>query len=240
MLFALLLLVGGNAFALQVQPMIFDMSATGPASRQVITVINTAPNPVPMELRVNRLDIGPNGETIRTEGGGEDFIIFPPQALIPANATQTFRVQWAGEPDLAESRSYNIAVSQLPVEVPSDDAGVSAQVQIVYNFLTTVTVAPANGVSVLDVLDAEAAQTPDGKRAVALTLENSGNRHGYLADAELTLDAGSWSRTLSPSEVRAFAGPGLVLPGHRRRILVPIDDLPSNPGRIAARLDFDG
>lgn len=240
-LFAVALVFGapGTGQALQVKPIIFDMSSAGSDSRKAITVTNSAATPVPMELLVNRLDLGPNGEMIKTPGGGEDFLIFPPQTIIPANSTQTFRIQWIGDPEIAESRSYNISVNQIPVKppaLPEDETRMS--IQIVYSFVATVTVRPPQGVSSFQIRNAEAAQDKDGKRGVALTIENSGNLHNYLANAEVRLQASDWSRKLAPPAVRALAGPGLVLPYHTRRIFIPIDDLPRNPGAVTASITF--
>lgn len=236
----LLWALAGPAEALQVKPMIFDMSAVGADSRKTLSVANDAATPVPMELVINRLDLGPNGEMIRSPGGEEDFLVFPPQTVIPPNATQTFRIQWIGDPDLAESRSYNISVNQLPVPPPETaDGGTHLSLQLVASFLTTVTVRPAQGLSSFQVRGAEATKTQDGKPAVALRVENTGNMHNYLANARIELRAGDWSKKLKPEEIHNRCGPGLVLPKHIRRIVIPMDDLPSRPGPITASVDFN-
>jgi len=239
---ALMLSLGGlpSAWALQVKPMVFDMSALGQDSRKVISVANDAATPVPMEVVVNRLDLGPNGEMIRTPGGGDDFLIFPPQTVIPAHATQTFRIQWVGDPDLPQSRSYNISVNQIPVQPPDSapPGGTRLSLQIVASFLTTVTVRPAQGLSSFEVRGAEATKTHEGKPAVALTVENTGNMHNYLANARVELRAGGWSEKLRPEDIRGRCGPALVLPGHTRRIVIPVNDLPSNPGPITGSVTF--
>lgn len=237
---ALLWALAGPAEALQVKPMIFDMSAVGADSRKTLSVANDADTPVPMEVVINRLDLGPNGEMIRSPGGEEDFLVFPPQTVIPPNATQTFRIQWIGDPDLAESRSYNISVNQLPVPPPETaDGGTRLSLQFVASFLTTVTVRPAQGMSSFQVRGAEATKTQDGKPAVALRVENTGNMHNYLSNARIELRAGDWSKKLKPEEIHNRCGPGLVLPGHTRRIVIPMEDLPSRPGPITASVDFN-
>lgn len=236
---AILWVLAATTEALQVKPMIFDMSAVGADSRKTLSVVNEAATPVPMELVVNRLDLGPNGEMIPSPGGEDDFLVFPPQTVIPPNATQTFRIQWIGDPDLAESRSYNISVKQLPVPPPeAADGGTHLSLQFVASFLTTVTVRPAQGRSSFEVRGAEATKTQDGKPAVALRVENTGNMHNYLANARIELRAKDWSKKLKPEEVQSRCGPGLVLPKHTRRIVIPMDDLPSHPGPITASVDF--
>ena len=49
------------------------------------------------------------------------FLVVPPQALMPPGATQNFRIQWVGEPQLCESQSY-----MLPVELPANVTQVQA------------------------------------------------------------------------------------------------------------------
>jgi len=226
-------------YALQVKPIIFDMNTVGAGSRTTITVINSAATPVPMELQVNRLDLGPNGEMIKTPGGGDDFMIFPPQTVIPPNSTQTFRIHWIGDPEIPESRSYNIEVNQLPVEAPKVAEGETRMsIQLVYSFVTTVTVRPPQGTSSFQVQKAEFSRNDQGQSGVALTVENTGNLHNYLANAEVQLEAGSWSKRLTPQTVRVLAGPGLVLPRHMRRIFIPLEDVPGNTGALSATVSF--
>ena len=64
--------------------------------------------------------------------------MFPPQAVVPAGGTQTFRIQWVGEPNIQKSQSYMFSVNQLPVKRKSQDSGV----QVVFNFGVIVSVAP--------------------------------------------------------------------------------------------------
>lgn len=239
LLAAMTLGMPGAAHALQVKPIIFDMSTAGAESRTTITVINSAATPVPMELQVNRLDLGPNGEMIKSPGGGDDFMIFPPQTVIPPNATQTFRIHWIGDPEIPESRSYNIEVNQLPVEAPKvADGETRMSIQLVYSFVTTVTVRPPQGTSSFQIRKAEFSRNEQGKSGVALTVENTGNLHNYLANADIQLDAENWSKKLTPQTVRVLAGPGLVLPRHVRRIFIPLEDLPGNTGALSATVSF--
>ena len=236
---ATLLSTPGGARALQVQPVIFDMSSTGSGTRQSITVVNSASKPVPMELKVNRLDLGPHGEMIKSPGGEDDFLIFPPQTIVPAHSTQTFRIQWVGDPAIAESRSYNILVNQIPVEVPESGSGKGKlSLQIVYSFVTTVTVRPPAGEASFRLRNAKAETNKEGKYGIALTIENTGNLHNYLANADVAVEAGNWSKDLSPQTVRALAGPGLILPHHTRTIFIPLEDMPKNPGSVSAEVRF--
>ena len=228
-----------DVLALQVSPLVIDMNTVGPDSRKVITVVNSADKQVPMELKVNKLDLGLNGELIRTEGGEDDFLIFPPQTVIPGGATQIFRIQWIGDPNIDKSRSYNISVNQIPVEMgEASEDKTSVRLQIVYSFLSVVTVRPPEGKSSFQIRSVERAEISKGRPAVAITIENTGNLHNYLANAHLILsDANGWQKEMSPTEVGASSS-GLVLPGNTRRLVVAVPDLPADTGPIDARVDF--
>ena len=69
---------------------------------------------------------------------GDEFLVFPPQAVVPAGATQSFRIQWVGEPNIQKSQSYMFSVNQLPVKRKAGESGV----QVVFNFGVIVSVAP--------------------------------------------------------------------------------------------------
>ena len=61
------------------------------------------------------------------------------QAMIQPGQTQTFRVQYVGDPDLARSKHYYVTVAQLPVQMPQGQSAI----QILYNFQVLVSVSPS-------------------------------------------------------------------------------------------------
>lgn len=114
---ALGLLLGGlplGAQALWVEPMWLEMTPLGRASSASLTVVNTAGKPVLVEGHVARRTIGRDGEEVLTPAD-DRFLVFPPEAAIRPGATQAFRVQWLGEPDLAESEAYYITLKGTPL-----------------------------------------------------------------------------------------------------------------------------
>ena len=128
------------AAAMSVSPIVIDLSVTGRNARNQISVINTLTYDLPVEINVSEVYVDENGVTSTKDVGEDNFMIFPPQALIKPGATQVFRVQWVGEP-IDESKSYIFSVAQLPVEL---DKGVSG-IQLLYNFQVVVNVAPLQG-----------------------------------------------------------------------------------------------
>jgi fimbrial chaperone protein len=228
----LLVLVGGtSAWALNVQPLALDMVAIGSNSRTTIQAVNDSAQPMPVEIVIKKLDIAPDGKTTETPAG-EEFVVFPPQAVVPPGGTQSFRVQWVGAPDIKKSQTYIFSVNQLPVKMKQGDSGV----QMVFNFGVLANVAPAGGQSALKLLSAESAS--DGKKqGAAITVENPSAMYAYFSDAKLTLESGSWRKVLSPGELRRLIGYSVVQPGKTRRILVPID-MPAGSGKINASIEY--
>ena len=229
---ALLTMAGlGPAFALHVEPLVLDMVSVGQHARGVIQVVNDSAKPLPVELVTKKLDIETDGKSV-TSPADKDFLVFPPQATVPPGATQSFRVQWVGEPNIKKSQSYMFSVNQLPVRLKAGDSGV----QMVFNFGVIVNVAPPGVQSALKLVSTEAA-TEGGKRGAAITVENPSEMYSYLSEAKLVLESGSWRKTLSGPEFKDAVGYGVVQPGKRRRFFIAAD-VPAGAGQVTANLDY--
>ncbi len=219
------------ALALNVQPLALDMVAVGSHAHEVIQVINDTASPMPVEVAVKKLDIAIDGKTIES-AAGDEFLIFPPQAVVPAGATQSFRVQWVGEPNIQKSQSYMFSVNQLPVKRKAGESGV----QIVFNFGVIVSVAPAGMQSGMKLVSAEPAKE-GGKRGAAITVENPSSMYSYFADAGIVLESGSWHKAFKAGELREAIGYGVVLPGKKRRFFVP-GEVPEGAAQVSATLNY--
>ena len=235
-----ILLGAGAALAMTVQPVVVNLTTSGRGMSQVITVENTFAQPLPVEIRVEELSLEANG----VKGTGSDpgdLLIFPTQALIQPGQTQSFRVQFVGDPDLAKSKHYYATVAQLPVKLPEGQSAI----QILYNFQVLVSVAPGGAKPALKIESAEVVRDQAGKAVAALTLSNSSNAHGYLSRGRLRLVQKDGSgkeifrRTLSGPEVQQTVGFGLVGAGQTRRVVVPVE-LPSDSGTLEAQFTPEG
>jgi fimbrial chaperone protein len=221
--------------AMTVQPVILNLTSSGREMTQVVTVENTFANPLPVEMRVQELTA--DGEGIHTTGKDPgDLLVFPMQALIPPGQTQTFRVQYVGDPELARSKHYYVTAAQLPVELP---AGQSA-IQILYNFQVLVSVAPIGIKPALAVTGAGIERNEAGSPVPVITVANSSAAHGYLSGGRLQIvqrDASGeaiFRRTLPGPEIQQIIGFGLVAAGQTRRVVLPIE-LPSDGGTLEAK-----
>ncbi len=220
------------AHAINVQPLVLDMVSIGANARGAIQVVNDSAAPLPVELVINRLEIDEAGK-LSERAAGDEFLVFPPQAIVPPGATQSFRVQWVGDPSIKRSQSYMFSVNQLPVKRKGGESGV----QVVFNFGVIVNVAPAGAQSALKLTKSELA-TEGGKRGAAITVENPSAMHAYFADSGVVLEGGGWRKVVSSGELKQVIGYGVVQPGKKRRFLVPVADMPASVSQVSARLDY--
>lgn len=222
------------AMAMTVQPVVIDLQNSGRGMTQIITVENTFATPLPVEMRIEQLALVESGVKLTGKDPG-DLLVFPPQTLIQPGQTQTFRVQYVGDPDLKASKHYYVTVAQLPVKLPEGQSAI----QILYNFQVLVSIAPAGAKPALTIQSAGISRNDTGKPVATLLLGNASAAHGYLSSGRLRIIQKDVSgkevfrRTLSGPEVQQTIGFGLVGAGQTRRVTVPVE-LPVDGGSVEA------
>jgi P pilus assembly chaperone PapD len=223
-----------DAHAMSVTPLAIELSSNGSQNKSTLRVHNDSAAPIPIEIKVSRLSIDEAGEPTNQPENGK-FLIFPPQATIAPGSTQSFRVQWAGKPDLQQSESYMFSVNQLPVVM---DAGKSG-VQIVFNFAVLVNVSPAKSSAVIDLVSTQVVESSKNGRNPLIIVENTGNRHALLGRSNIILRSGDWVKKFSGSQLRdVIGGLGLVQPGKKRRFRLGTD-LPPQITRFEAQIELE-
>lgn len=225
---------GSPARAMSVSPTHIEMTSAGSGSRTQIVVQNDSDAPLPVEAVIKQLSVDENGVQ-KTSDGSQNFLVFPPQTMIPAGGTQVFRVSWVGEPMLRASESYVITIAQLPVKMQTKPN----QVQVVMAFGVVINVAPPEGSAALRLVGSDVARGKDGKNNLVVTVENPANVHALLPKATIHLAANGWSKTLTPQQLEQLVGIGLVQPGKRRRFVLHVP-LPANVSRVEAKLNYPG
>ena len=228
-----------SALAMTVQPVVVDLQTAGRSMSQVITVENTFAAPLPVELTVQELELTGDGVKLTGKDPG-DLLVFPPQALIQPGQTQTFRIQYVGDPELARSKHYYITVAQLPVKLPEGQSAI----QILYNFQVLVSVSPSGMKPAIEVAGASIGQNPEGKPVPVIEVSNASSAHGYLSGGRLRIvekdGAGKevFRRTMTGPEIQQTLGFGLIGGGQKRRVTVPVE-LPSATGTVEASFTAD-
>ena len=226
--------------ATTVTPVVLDLQTTGRAVTSSVSVTNNSAGPMTVEIVTTLLQPTATGfSSLESENVDDDLLVSPPSVLIPAGKTQTFRVQWIGDPDLAQSKHYYVGVNQLPVKLPDGDSAV----QVVYNFNVLVSVSATNEKPQLSVASV-APVVIDGKVFAAVTVRNTGAAHGYISQHKLKIAAISptgtelFSKTISGEEFQSMVGYGLVASGQTRTVNVPLDQ-PSAPGATMTAVLMD-
>jgi len=238
-MFCAALLPAQAASAMTVQPVVIDLQTAGRDMSAVVTVENTFATPLPVELSVQELELTPEGvkQTGRDPG---DLLVFPPQAIIEPGQTQTFRVQYVGDPALAKSKHYYVTVAQMPVKLPEGQSAI----QILYNFQVLISIKPAGIKPKIFVQGASIGRTEEGKPVPVLSVTNESPAHGYLANGSLRIvekDASGkqvFSKTYSGAEIQQTMGFGLIGGGQTRNVTVPVE-LPAVDGTVEASFSLD-
>lgn len=230
-LFAALMgvLAGMPAHALTVTPITIEMSSTGKNTRAVITITNTSNEPTAIEPTFDRVTLSESGTASREEGGAENFLILPLQAMLQPGATQTFRVQWVGAPDIPQSESYFITFNQLPVEGITKKAGLS----ILTAFSVAVNVAPSIVRPAIQLINTSLDQS--GKPVI--TVQNPTAAHALMKDASITVHADGHDYEVSMPGFQQSYGNGLLQPWRKRRFVLPME-LPPGTRALSASLDY--
>ena len=224
------------AWAVSVTPVVVDLQPSGSRMSQVVTIENKYARPVVLEIKIQEATYTDDG----LKGTGkesEDLLVFPPQMSIEPGKTQAIRIQYVGDPALAQSKHYFVTVAQLPVKL---DESAGSVVQLLYNFQVVVGVSVAGAKPNLQVTKSEITTTGDGKPRATITLTNDAATYGYLTGGTLRIvekdRAGKevFNRALNSEQIEVEIGYGLVGAGQTRRMTTPIE-LPTAEGSLEVR-----
>ena len=232
-LFFFLLFITKNSFAFDVSPSVIELRAAGKSTNSSLRVANDSKKPLPIEVVIYQVEVGVNG-VVSKKKAGDEFLVFPPQAMIAPGASQNFKVKWVGIPDIQKSQNYIFSVNQIPVKTLATD---EKKVEIVFNHTVIVNVAPTEGSSELNLAKTEIGKDKKGILRPILTISNSKNIHARLSDANIHLSSDDWSEKLSAAYLRQHLGLGLVQAGKTRRFILKID-IPETLTDLKASIDY--
>ena len=203
---------------MRVSPMVIEMESRGTDATARIEVQNINTGNLAFETRVFRMDIDADGVITETPAD-DDFLIFPPQGILPAGGRQVVRLQWLGAPEPDTSQAYYVSVEQLPVTLePTPDVKAANVAPVFYQ-------PPALP---------GAAEQPPMQEGVAITLRNDGRRHAMMSNFSWQLvgtnKEGKFLRVdLSPEELSRVIGTGFVPAQGERVFRLPVPGFGSGP-----------
>lgn len=189
--FSTLLWTSAAEAGLRAQPMSYDLTPSGSGTRQDVRVENTGDQPSPVEVRVERREILPDGNEKRT-AAEDDFLVFPPQAILPPNGFQTFRVQYVGDATIPSTKLFVVTIAQMPVKSARQESGV----EFLFNLGTLAAVSPENSKPDIVVTSVRPAMEA-GKLEV--TVRNEGTRYARLRN-------GTWAFTSPNGQSEVLEG----------------------------------
>lgn len=210
------------AVALLVRPIIVEMSTVGSDANTTIEVVNDRNTPVTVELTVAKLTVPERGAVETEADEGDDFLIFPPQAIIAPGGRQNFRVRWVGDPQIDQTQLFMFTTSELPVDIPEGTTGV----QLYYAVQSVVAVSPPGAKAEVTVSRVERSQNGD-EQGLLVSFANLGAKHAFISNAQLELRAGGWRKVFTEQELSGAFGLGLVPAAGSRTMFLPVEDVPA-------------
>ncbi|KGB54553.1 hypothetical protein FG91_01954 [Sphingopyxis sp. LC81] len=246
--FAALAVLVTPALAMRVSPMVVEMESRGSNAVARIEIQNINPGNLAFQTRIFRMEIDKEGNFTETPAD-DQFLVFPPQGVLPASGRQVVRLQWVGDAEPATSQAFYVSVEQLPVAFePGAADSVGAQVQVLYNMRALVVVAPPGAkpeVKATEVKQANyqppalpgATEKPPMQDGVEITLKNSGRRHAMMSNFGWQLEGtdreGKWLRVdISPEELNRAVGTGYVPALGERIFRVPVPGFGPGPIKL--------
>lgn len=195
---------GVAAFDIQPTASVIDL----PHHRSGITLTVRNPRKVDLAVTTEIVErfVQEDGSE-RQEPADDLFLVFPPQAVVPAGGSQALRVQWLG-PAPVPSRSFHLFASEVPVKL---EEGGASRLQTILRMGASIHVAAAGSES--RPMVAASSQQADG---MTVTLANDGERFLYID--ELTLDFSG--KQIGGMELADAAGRTLIPPAGRRTFTV--------------------
>ena len=162
-----------NAEAFRVSPMTYDLAPHGQNSTKTIRVENRGAKKLSIELIAEKRIIKKDGSDERMPAE-DDFLIFPPQAVIEPGSVQAIKVKYIGDPEIKESVGYVVSVAQLPVDFTGEEG--QSGVSVSFKFGTSVNVVPKGSKEKIKITDQKVVK--DNK--VKISLKNEGNKYSRM------------------------------------------------------------
>ncbi|WOX07116.1 fimbrial biogenesis chaperone [Microbulbifer pacificus] len=212
-----------NLFRLCIAPLIFILSAqyalgfTLTPMRSVLTlptdvggktlILNNPRKsdlPVVFEIFERKVNEDGSEEAVPVD---ESFVIFPPQAVVPARKKQAVRVQWVGGA-LSQSRSFILFARELPLSLSGQE---QSGIKTVLRVGATIHVTGRGFTSKPELVSYH----PE-KEGVVISVANRGNEYVYINDLGFKFG----NQNVGGSDLASAAGRTLLPPGVIRTFTV--------------------
>lgn len=222
------------AEAFEPTPALIDLTVPGSNARATITGTNHSVTAAPIEVVVTAFTIDTDGTKRLSAAPSSDLKVYPARVVVAPGSTQSFRVQWNGGA-LAAGKAYQISFRQVPVRIETK----TSSIDMVRSFYVLALVSPEGAEATLSGGKAVIETDKQGRRVAVLRFTNTGKRVAVLSRSALTLNDKAFSINLSPAQLGAKIGSGIILPGAERRFILP-DAVPASVARLSMRVSHEG
>lgn len=210
------------AEAFKLVPMSRVFSPVGSGATQSYQIVNDSDAPIAVEVSVVERMMALDGKESYLPAD-EDFLVYPPQIILPPNQSQVVRVSWLGDPQPIQELAYRLIAEQIPIELVQSDASPTqptGAVQVSIRYAGSIFVRPNNVAAdvVLDRIQPQVSET--GAPELALTLSNQGTASTILRNLTLTLRSGGQQVILSGQDLKGISGER-ILAKNKRQFLMP-------------------
>lgn len=206
-----LMLISFNVYALQMTPLSVVLKPSGGGAKQSVRVTNESNKPIAVQFSVTTRQMINNKEVRKP--ADRDFMIYPPQTIIPAKTTQKVRVEWLGAGNIPKEQAYRLIAEQVHVSL---DDKKQTGITMLMTLINGLYVQPNGTKSNVQV---KAVQRQGNK--LAITLTNSGTRHQVLRFATLVLRNGGKVLSLKGKSIQGLEGNN-VLAGATHQYFIPL------------------
>ena len=215
---AALTLCVSPASAFNLIPMSADMTPAGAEASTTFRVVNSTDQPIAVQISMHTRKMDLDGSDI-LEDAEDDFLVFPPQMVLNPKESQVVRLKWIGTQTPTTEIAHRIIAEQVPVQLTRVEPG-RGNINVLIRYLGSVYIVPKGVKPEVEVEQISTVKNDDGTRQLEVTCVNRGGAHTLLRDAELTVNSGGNSVTLTGEQLASLLGAN-VLAGAKRRFYLP-------------------
>jgi P pilus assembly chaperone PapD len=199
--------------AFTASPMLVELSPAGSGTERSVRITNNEDRPVAVEAEVYARSQSVSADEI-AKTPSPDFIVLPPQVVVPAKSTQIVRIRWVGAGEFPAELAFRLKVSAVPYQ----DNGGNAGVDVAGAFLISVYITPPGAKSNLSVVSASKSSEKGGQ--IEFEVTNSGNKRATVIGGSFKIQSGGKTFEIDRETARQSMSTATILAGSTRKLTI--------------------
>ncbi len=211
--------------AYELRPIVIELRPSGSGSSATMIITNSHSVPIAIEISAFRREQNADGsDTLTLEE--DDLIVGPPQMIIAAGASQSFKVQWIGDPSPQRELTYRIVTEQLPIDLAkgANGTGVNGEVKVQYRYEAALYVIPPGAEPSARLASVERVMSEDGTEMLEVGISSEGTMRAILDKPVLELRAADGSMVSLTGKSLVELNGLNILAGNMRKIRLPVPE----------------